>query len=749
MNENLYANLKAYADLGRNAFPLHHKQTYGIKLGEITPVKCLHTIPGDYFKVSLADKSLSFPMNTAAFLDARKEFVAYHVPYNHLNSLFNQFQASRPDPKTSSLVNTSGNVEMNISLHQLYFLTYGAFFRYLAEKYLMPIYYNYGDDSDKYSFNVGSTTLSFEVEPIRDSDDPLIFYFDIPSGIYDEFESELGVYGSFGYGLSLPSKDILGRRRAYNWVRKLDLLGYGNLYPIFKKVEAVFELCFSKHSVYGSSTGTGLHGLDPYSQDELNAMDCAFNFGFARIVELCFESCIIEKSNMKINFTGTAYPRYVSLYPILSYNKVFYEFFRNTYYDLDYDVKDFNIDFLYSVNGQSFDISIDAFSPRLLDIEYHQYKKDLLTGSLPSAQFGAVSSLVINSVDLNLTGTASSTVLFNHGNNTPVSAGPAKFLLDGSRSVLVDSSDLHAYHSHPVFVSGSVPAHEGFDVIALKRAEMLQEYRQTLLRNGNRTGDIFKGIYGHRPASEDDNSPRFIDAFGSSIFVDTIVSTADTSTTDSVKGSLGDLGARSVINGSGHFTFKTSDFGCLLFLAYIVPENEYGSLMLDEHLIANDPESHFLPFFQNLGFQPIHNHNVNLYACRNNDAVRGYAPSYSKFKQELSVVHGNFVSLSKDLLFKSYIIGNQGGNGAVSALLQDAGIEDDYVGSFNHWVALNNAIQQSNNATLAQYYVSPNMWDNVFVQKAGDDFESDHFVCRCFLGIESVRVLSKLGLPNF
>ena len=60
-------------------------------------------------------------------------------------------------------------------------------------------------------------------------------------------------------------------------------------------------------------------------------------------------------------------------------------------------------------------------------------------------------------------------------------------------------------------------------MLLLKRAEMLQEYRQLLMRAGNKTTDIFRAIYGVLFVL---NMLmilfRFMDTFGEDIFVDPV-----------------------------------------------------------------------------------------------------------------------------------------------------------------------------------------------------------------------------------
>lgn len=731
MNKNLFANMKAYADCKRNAFPLDNKHTYTQKLGEITPVKCLHTLPDDYMEVTMGEKDISFPLNTSAFLSARKEFSVYHVPYNHVFSLFNQLQASRPDPKTSALVQSDEVLEIGMPLYHLYLSVYGAWLNAVLIDPLLKTH-----DIDYHNQN------------------PVLPYLTLSSSLYDGLggydlvlTKRVGLGGSITFpnaivGTSVHSayftKDLLDfclavehpeyvRDMHHRWAwcgmcRKLDNLGYGNLYPILHTGENMINEIEVEDANYESKVANIIN------RTFWNVVDLAFS-------EIYFD-CVGGKGSVLYPTEHEAIPYVLDLYPILSYNKIFYTYMRNSVYDLDYSPKNFSMDFYYTDGENPTQMSITDFPRRFLFLEYHQYKKDIFSGSFPTPQFGAVVGITTTAVlsvltdnNSSYTGSSSGTILEPDG--------VASFDR-GQLSFTYDSNLIDAKHHHNGSASGTINL---FNVLDLRRAEMLQNYRQTLLRNGNKTADIFKGIYGKAPASEDDNAPRFIDTFGSSVFVDTIVSTADTATEGSYKGALGDLGARATIGLGGKFKFKTSDFGCLIFLSYIVPENEYGSTMLDNNLTALDPESHMLPFFQNLGFQPVHNYNLSLYAAEKN-SVRGYAPSYWDKKQELSIAHGAFVSVPA-----SRLLVNLDASNFNNATRDPNGRE--YVGSFNHWVVLRTATQMAKTATLAQFYVSPALWDNVFLQKVTDDYESDHFICRFAIDVKSVRILSKLGLPNF
>ena len=101
--DNIYSVLqKPVAKHGRNQFNLNNQHVYSMKAGQIIPVKAIHFMPNDYLKMKAKDFSITFPMNSAPFLRARKEFSFYSVYYSAVWSLFNQYMAGRLDPKTSA-----------------------------------------------------------------------------------------------------------------------------------------------------------------------------------------------------------------------------------------------------------------------------------------------------------------------------------------------------------------------------------------------------------------------------------------------------------------------------------------------------------------------------------------------------------------------------------------------------------------------------------------------------------------------
>lgn len=712
------ALLKPTSDHGRNTFPLDSRQVYSQKAGHITPVKCFHYEPGTYLDIQAHDFTLTFPMQTAPFLRGRKEFSFYSVYYNAVWSLYNQYQGTRQDPKTSAFGVNPKLSEPRIALWDMYFATISQWFYYFIYEYWIPYYLKYinndyvNNNMDYYisvvrneffnsEFRNGlEVQVSFEA-PLDGEMTSYQFGFDI-TGVLNlapvnksylpVFESE--IYDNVNtFFLKDYCTDIVGHFRVYDWVRKLDMLGYGNIYPVLKDLER-----------------TVIPRLE--STDELINVQNRVSADIYHAFSYLFSSCVKDDTP-----SGQRIYKMVNLYPICAYNSIFYHFFRNSYYDLQYYPHNYNLDFV-STNSDFGDYNIVGmrnFSLRFLDIEYHQWKKDTFTAVLPDTQFGAVSFISISGVtgsDLGRVSTGSSLA------SSPISVSTenGNFVQQG-----------YSYLSHTHDISSS------FDVIALKRAEMLQEYRQQLLRAGNKTSDVFRAIYGKAASSEheDDIIPRFLDTFGEDIFVDPVQSTANTGDSNP-NGQLGDIAARGKFRGdSGHIKFNAGgNFGLILCLSYVVPVSEYNSYLLDKHVLELTPEDHFIPNFENLGLEPIYTDELNSLLPMTDMQVLGYAPRYHHKKSDIDLIHGAFCSWVPD-------VDNQ--------LSQLTGL----FGDFNNWVSPRTDLQNRVSTSKRDFYINPSVLDNIFVRAAGADQADDQFICNTFFEVNAVKAMSKIGLINF
>lgn len=709
----------------RNPFDLSNFHVYSQKAAYITPIKVLHTLPGDYFDINVSDFSQTMPLNTAAFLRGKKELSAYFVPYNTLWHNFNQYIATREDPESAVLQARGISYEPRITLKQLLTPAFHFFTAIIFRDYFISLLYDYDNASfdvseigtlDDYKNRFYDYTLNHDFNTKVHPSAFTLNFVNITSGLepdryptYYDVDFNTTKFKDF-------MLDIVGHERCYEWLRKLDMLGYGNYYPLFKYFADKIA------NEYENAQGE-------------NYPDLALN----RQLVLTNNLNILWL-NLKTLFYNTNYdvgevevPISVSPFPLLAYNKIFYDMFRNTYYDLNFDVRNYNVDFLTTSNLAGSYIGYNNLPIRFFDLYTHQWKKDMFTGLLPDTQFGAVSQLTLNfRASVGIDGNTERnnqykqmSGLLSNGNDVIIQSGDML-------SVTSNGNEVPTYHTHRFIGSATSSGTSSVDVIAIRRAECLQQYRMDLLRAGNRTSDIFKQIYGETPKSSLDESPYFINAVSNDIFVDPVVSTAATGNADN--GALGDIAARALVNGSDlHFKFSTNDFGMVLFLAYVIPESMYNSYRLDPHLVNLDVESRFIPQLQNLGFEPIFGDSLNMFTS---DEIRtrtiGFAPSYLEFKTDIDLAHGDFC----DLVFP---LRDQ----------DNLSVNAPYVGSRSHWVALRTDLQLEKTTEVRDFYINPAVLDNVFSFDVGADFDSDQFICATNISVKAIRQLSELGLPQF
>ena len=387
------ALLKPKANLGRNHFPLDHKQVFSIKAGQITPVKCMHFIPDDYFDISTSEFCITFPMNTAPFLRGRKETAFYSVYYSAIWSLYNQYIGQRQDPKTSAFGSTPNLVEPRISKFELYkfcFLQFWAlmYYNWFLKAQLKSEHPTYDDATFESNLLIKrnqwlhGSSLSNSAAPLSDGFG-LLSEDRLPQ--FNWSVTSFSLKNSVSYTPEFWFCDVVGQFRCYNNVRKLDMLGYGNLYPWFKECDNAIGAAYDSVSDWSQSTA-----LSSF----LTEANRIFKTLSMRLITI---TCSYDKEDSTTGFpqsSSTIQFEYVNLYPICAYNLIFYHFFRNSFYDLSYDPRNYNLDFVSTrLNDLPNILYINDFPIRFLDIEYHQWKKDTFTSVIPDTQFGAVSSV--------------------------------------------------------------------------------------------------------------------------------------------------------------------------------------------------------------------------------------------------------------------------------------------------------------------------------------------------------------------
>ena len=452
--------------------------------------------------------------------------------------------------------------------------------------------------------------------------------------------------------------------------------------------------------------------------------------------------------------------KYVNVFRLAAYQHIWYDYYRNKYYDVDNTggISVGNIyngfgNYIYGFNfddvdcgtfAQSQIIQSDQFlwnnsTPanadtvrmyNLLKLNYIQWKKDIYTTAMPSQQFGVVSS-----VSLGIGGDVTGPAAFDDASSSIFNAsGTSGYIRAFSSGQLVtssgvfDNTNLRVENPH----THQLPQDAiSFDVLQLRKAEALQAWKQATLRAGNMTDSNFKAHFGVEPYYEGDENVRYLGSFSSSLQVNAVETTAQSSAAGNNR--VGDLAATGTMVTNGQtIKFDCQDYGIVMCIASYLPESEYSSNALDKANTLHEQFDWFTPEFQNIGLEAVSRHEFDLSGQDTavNDVV-GFAPRYYMYKTAVDKVFGEFKDTES-------LYGQDS---------QDAPREAS--GTLEGWVSPRVEYSSGGSRLLRTFYVDPRLYDNVMAIQANAHQNTDYFLNNVFFDIKAIRPMSVLGLPQF
>lgn len=435
--------------------------------------------------------------------------------------------------------------------------------------------------------------------------------------------------------------------------------------------------------------------------------------------------------------------KHVTIWPWLAYQKIWADYYRNPWFDLDPDPWNFNLDDLACTTDGGANISFvraaanedDNYAPELAGIfkmRYRQWKRDYFTGLFPDKQFGDVAQ-ILGTTNFSLGGS-----LTQGPQNLQIiglNDSPYPNLQAGDVTIGGQSS---ADNMYPTKLTGGISA------LDVRRAELLQVWKEKTLRAGSRTNAQQVAHFGVSSHYIPKDHVQHLGGYSEVISINEVVSTSldKTGLSDTDLDGLGELGGKATSLGRGDkIRFKAHDDGIIMAIFSILPESEYSAFGLSPEHTRIDPFDYFTPAFQNLGFQAVNRANLDVMHVgfasneRNMNQILGYAPPYYDMKIGIDKVHGEFIP--------SFSL-------ATAANLPRPWANEDSTrgGSLQAFdCARRDATPLV--GTLPFYYVNPNVVDSVFAVNADSFEDTDEFFVNFFLDIKAVRPMSVLGLPNF
>lgn len=681
---SVFSDLKPRNTVSRNGFDLSRRCVFSSKAGTIKPVFVQPTLPNSRYRINVNQLMRTQPLQTAAYSGASINYDFVFVPLNHLYSSFNQFIGQR---QNKNLVYQPSNTRVPR-------FDLGSFLGYILP---LAIY--------EYLCSSFGSVDEFYAEVNRQKPG---FYHNsnIPSPFIDTLPHDPN------QGLYL---DI---------VSQLDMFGYGNFLPLVK----TWASAFISYEGY-----TDLGDLVSFITSNYDASKSLRYQRYVNIIEIIIDdvngSSDVGGKNFNYFIPSGIYP---NLWPALAYNKAFYEYYRSSYYDLDFEAAEYfrqsnesgriSYDYVQLFNfddwNDNFVESCDEFECRRLCAIFcsknHLYKRDLFTGVLPSTQFGDVEVMVDNRDWMKL-------IVSNNGDrssNLVVTSNTSSVSISGATSNYPRSD----FRFDPALA---------ISVLESRRADAMQRFKERMMRAGDKTKDIFKAHGWNEPKSESSFEPVFLGSFDGRLDLNVVAAT--TSVADGQD--LGQLASNgtAVVNGS-EIDFNCSDFGVIIGLCYILKDAEYDSYGLERHLQLTEPFDYPYPELQNISLGPIVRGEMINYGDGQADEAKfnhvlGYLPRFMEYKTALDKVHGEFYSA----------------NPFVDHDFPTRNLFDVVRGVFSDWVSPR---QHYTDMTSKQFlYMSNSVFDNIFYQSANQLQETDQFLFNAYFKCTAIEPLSVIGLP--
>lgn len=423
--------------------------------------------------------------------------------------------------------------------------------------------------------------------------------------------------------------------------------------------------------------------------------------------------------------------KYVNLAKPLAYNKIWYWYYRdkrhfaaNNY--TSNAVKLYNVDDIdtSTIANSHIDLSNSVNLNRINDImqvKYRTWDSDVFTNSFADTQFGSVSVLNTERVQIQS----------HRSGNFPAGTSPSDYEVN-----LQENSQGTAYiglkntNSGSTLLNGSywnIP--NLFDILQLRRAQAVQHWRELMLRAGDSSKDRYVAMFGSHPKRSEE-APIYIGGFDANLNIDDVTATGyDSSQQAGDNKGLGDLAGKGIMSANGHIEFVAPDAGILMCISSILPLAEYDATQIDKDNTCIEPNDFFIPQYDNLGFEPVMKYEQIITGT---DISSGFVDTVIGY-----TVRNHHLKTAVDRIFNNFRTGK----------------------SEAYWCCPRRDVLTSNpninyNLNYRNYYVNPSVVNPLFdrhcltnTSDPDNSYNEDQFKCLTYFDIKALKPMTELGLP--
>jgi len=303
----------------------------------------------------------------------------------------------------------------------------------------------------------------------------------------------------------------------------------------------------------------------------------------------------------------------LNLLPLLSYQKIYYDFFSNSQWE-KHKAYAYNVD--YWDGKSSVEISAD-----MLQLRYANYPKDYFLGVLPSSQYGSVA--VLSSV-YDLTATPNRVIAYGLGNKSSVVNNPAS-----STSVVT----LNTTSS-----SRELRINSDLSALSIRATEYLQRWKEVVQFSSKDYSDQMAAQFGIKAPEYMGNHAHYIGGWSNVININEVLNTNLTA-----DDSQAVIAGKGVGSKSGHTI--TYDCGAehqvIMCVYHAVPLLDWSLKGHNPQLLCTSISDFPQPAFDQLGMQPVPSLALNNSPSSVTGSI-GYNLRYWQWKSAVDTVHGAF-----------------------------------------------------------------------------------------------------------
>lgn len=581
---------------------------------------------------------------------------------------------------------------------------------------LLPIYWDISMAGDKYKFNVEYFTRTQPVETSAYT--RLREYFDF-------FAVPLRLLWK-----SAPS--VLTQMQDVNQLQALSLtqnLSLGSYLPSLSLSTLYSFLYRLNGDVSNPGNAKALKNMFGFNRADL-AYKLLSYLGYGNIIQSAPSSGNRWWSTSLTYEQASSYSQayiqnnYVNIFPILTYQKIYQDFFRWSQWE-NANPSSYNVDYFSGVSASlvtSVPAASSAYwkSDTMFDLKYCNWNKDMLMGVLPNSQFGDVAVIDTNSPSVPDVVLGKGTSQSHVGVASPVSSSTAPipfFALQASASntIPVQSTlrvDLSSLQSQ-------------FTVLALRQCEALQRWKEISQSGDSDYREQIRKHFGVKLPQALSNMCTYIGGISRNLDISEVVNNNLASENDTAV-----IAGKGVGAGNGSFTYTADEHCVVMCIYHAVPLLDYTITGQDGQLLVTDSESLPIPEFDNIGMEVLPMTQIfnSPKASIVNLFNAGYNPRYFNWKTKLDVVNGAFTTT-----LKSWV----------------SPVTESLLSGWFGFGYQENDINQNNKVVLNYKFfkVNPSVLDPIFGVNANSTWDTDQLLVNAYIGCHVARNLSRDGVP--